>query len=63
MELQRLVELAQTDTTMYLVADCVSYVEHQRATTHGLTYIYSVSQKSSPPPKTFCGIFSLGEPV
>jgi len=24
---------------------------------------YSVSQKSSPPPKTFCDIFTCGEPV
>ena len=25
--------------------------------------MYSVSQKSSPPPKTFCDIFTRGEPV
>jgi len=25
--------------------------------------IYSVNQKSSPPPKTFCDIFTYGEPV
>jgi len=26
-------------------------------------YIYSVSQKSSPPLKLFCDIFTCGEPV
>ena len=59
--LQRIPGLFQ-DGKKTFFQDSLSNVKLQANISY-LLFIYSVSQKSSPPHKTFCSIISPGEPV